>query len=398
MNTRDQVITYIDEQISENTTGAITATKLNAVLDYIVDRWFEDSEIKVTATGLTATNLKAALEELLSESTMTGSEIKAALEGITGAENYLLSEFIGYANAWLGTTQIKSALDQTIPKALWDWSDKYWPAGYRVIYDNKIYKKLNGDDEGGGSFDTPDGSDDWIEVSQVINALTPTEIVTALETLDIENCLVGSKVKYTDTVSMNNIVGRLDTRQNMNYDPEWSYGLGNVVVSSGVIYRSLQASNTGNAVTDTDWWETVGVAMTAAEIAAALNANSTFVEMLKANRVQIEGTEFTVKLKFDSLDALIAAKQKTLHNHRDIFDDSNDLAYYILNTGEFDILQMAINRVPYQGVKATSFSGGAGSYDFRYEWESVTGTTRIYLNPATSISFVDGDIIDIIYY
>lgn len=45
----------------------------------------------------------------------------------------------------------------------------------------------------------------------------------------------------------------------VGYDDTSTYGLGGLVysASTGECYKSLQAANTGNAVTDTDWWEVV---------------------------------------------------------------------------------------------------------------------------------------------
>lgn len=243
-----------------------------------------------------------------------------------------------------------------------------------------------------------------LELLTLSGKMTADNIVTALETLDVADCLNGAKVQYTGGVSMNNIVGKLDTRQNMNYDSEWPYGFGHVVVSSQIIYRSIQASNTGHAVTDTEWWQPIRTTMTAAEIAAALNANNTFAEMLKANRVQLEGTEFTVKLKFDSLDqaivsltSAIAAKQTQLSTKRITYASVANRIIEVAGVTK-PIIQMLLNNVPYMGIESNDFSGGASAYDFIYKFATVDGpSVQIQLNPDLGFNFEPGNVIDLIY-
>lgn len=128
--TRAEVITYITAQIVENTTGAITATKLNAVLDYMVDRIYNPSEIPVdkSGSGYSSTDLDSLLSEIISEinsivvpdeltdldTTVTGSQLNAIKTKIDLIEDGATAdqtgtEIVSLLEALVGAAQLDGA-------------------------------------------------------------------------------------------------------------------------------------------------------------------------------------------------------------------------------------------------------------------------------------------------
>jgi hypothetical protein len=60
-------------------------------------------------------------------------------------------------------------------------------------------------------------------------------------------------------------------------------------------------------------------------------------------------------------------------------------------SGELEIVEMMINRVPYSGIKGDTFNG------MDYKVRLISGNTEIAMNPQLDLKFVNGDIIDIKY-
>lgn len=60
-------------------------------------------------------------------------------------------------------------------------------------------------------------------------------------------------------------------------------------------------------------------------------------------------------------------------------------------SGELEIVEMMINRVPYSGIKGDTFNG------MDYKVRVISGNTEITMNPQLDLKFVNGDIIDIKY-
>jgi hypothetical protein len=129
--TRVQVIAYITAQIVENTTGAITAAKLNQVLDYMVDRIYNPSEIPVSKAGYSSTELDSLIDELITNINATPDELTDLDTTVTGAELDAIKAKIdlieAQATADQTGTEIKDLLEALTGAAQLD-STKIWHA------------------------------------------------------------------------------------------------------------------------------------------------------------------------------------------------------------------------------------------------------------------------------
>jgi hypothetical protein len=310
MYDKSTLTTKINDDLPDNTSKSIDPDELREVLIFMLDRWFQDTEIKVTASGITATDLQSALEEILAASgAMTPGEIVTALEGLTGEDR-------------LSYTSLK-------------------------------------------------------------NTLTGPQIVTLLEALTGEDRLSGAKVDYDGTLSVTGIINQLVARLNLAYDSETTYKLGELCYNSGVIYYSIFNGHAGKTpASNPTYWSALTDAVALATI---INSNATLSEMITANRIKFDETQ-TVEAKIRTLQAKLTRYRIQLEA-----DAGN-----VTIGGEHDIFTFRLNRVPYEGIESDDFSGGAGAYDFRYQ--KGAGNTVIFLHPSLGLSFRENDIVDIYYH
>jgi len=90
----------------------------------------------------------------------------------------------------------------------------------------------------------------------------------------------------------------------------------------------------------------------------------------------------------------IAAKQDALYQKRIVYANPINSATVIITSLGSRVIQMALNRVPYQGYESSDFSGAAGYHDFIYQFSG--GDVTITLHPDLDIQFEAGDYIDLI--
>jgi len=159
--TKAQILTLIAEKIADNSTKNITPAFVRDVLVPFTDM-LQDSELikyQITAQGQTITNVKEALNVLLSVN---------------------------------------------IP----DWQDIDWPDLYFVHYEKALYRSNDVVKAGDGE---PDNSAKWdLIIGGSGDEMTPEEIVTALETLTINSCLSAAKVKFGTGISVTAKIGLID--------------------------------------------------------------------------------------------------------------------------------------------------------------------------------------------
>ena len=125
-----------------------------------------------------------------------------------------------------------------------------------------------------------------------------------------------------------------------------------------------------------------GSTMSAEEIRDALQT-LTGPDMLNGAKVKYSHTLSII----DRLNEM----QEIIQRIRLTFDSPIGASSYTITGILMHPIQLCINRVPYQGVQGSTFSG----YDFRYVHSS--GNTVITINPGLGVSFNTNDIIDILY-
>lgn len=234
--------------------------------------------------------------------------------------------------------------------------------------------------------------------------MTAAEIVAALETLNNADMLSATKVKYTDTVTVTGKLSSLESRLMFGWDSEINYYVGHIAIRNNLLYLSISSNNINHVPPNATYWTPIGMEMTAVEIASLLNNNGTVGQMVKANRVQVEDEGITVKQKLTDLLALITAntnniatKQSSVLTKRIVYSTTPDRLLSVTGITT-KIIQMCINRVPYQGIEADAFEDNAGNYDFIYQFTTADGPkVTIMLHPDLEFNFEPGNLIDLIY-
>lgn len=172
------------------------------------------------------------------------------------------------------------------------------------------------------------------------------------------------------------------------------------VYHGGKLYFSTDVilQNTGEPGANPNWellTDTSATAMTAEQIAAALNTITLLANMVTSNRVKYN-TNQTVQNKIDAMDSVIAGKQGEIFSKRIIMEGEIS-SFSLVVTGYIHPIQVAVNRVPYVGKQGSSFAGQLAGFDFRYE--QANNVTTITTNPAFNprLTFNPGDVIDILH-
>jgi hypothetical protein len=245
--------------------------------------------------------------------------------------------------------------------------------------------------------------------------LTAAQIVTLLESLTGTDRLIKSAVRGADFAlnrrGKGNVTDSASYHANMTNilkGDYWVFDDGTGSPSDGgrddlnngdlvialVSNATLYATATGYL--ESEDWEVYKFSsennLTAAEIAALLNDNTTIDDMVTSNRIKHAASQ-TVKQKIDAMDGVIATKGKTIHRMRSIIESGESNTWGVAATHIADVITLFINRVPYHGVEGSSFNG----YDFRFVYDAGSGNTAIYLNPSIGVSFSTNDIIDLHY-
>ncbi len=364
MNTKAEVLAYIVAQILDAIAGNISPSKLRSVLNYMVDREYQPSEIPVSKAGFTSTNLDGLLDEIidaLGSSTMTGAEIVAQLEALTGADklNYAAIKDVPDASDIRTLIESLTSNNRVVKTSIRGADFALNHRGKGDIYNGTFNTGMNhilaGDfwiyDTGGagGSDELSEGdwvvalragastldftnTDDWmvLEFSQLGGTMTALQIVALIETLSGTSLLDGSKVKYSNAKT---IIEQLDD-----------------LIPTGGSVKALLETLSGT-------------------------------EMLEANKVHYGGG-VSVKAKIDEL-------RVGLFHKRNIATASGQTVTF---TGSLYPHNLGVNHLTYFGKED---DGSFGDYDFI--WEHTGGNTLITINPAVIDDFEVGTVIDLIY-
>lgn len=180
--------------------------------------------------------------------------------------------------------------------------------------------------------------------------------------------------------------------------PSESYANGDILI---LLTSTLGDAGTWDLTDDTKFeiWQLsklgTGGAMTAEQIAAALNTITVLANMVSANRVKYSASQ-TVQQKIDAMDVVITGKQGEIFSKR-IMIEGEISSFSLVVAGYIHPFQLAVNRVPYVGKEGASFAGELAGFDFRYAHAS--NVTTITSNPAFTprLSFNPGDVIDILH-
>ena len=305
MYTKAQLESKIGTDLPDNTTKDIDPEILRGVLVFMLDRQYNQNEIPVDIDGMDATTLEEALEELLAHTSLTASQIRDLLAGLTGTNR-------------LTKLSVRGA-------------------------DFALNRRGAGD------------------------------IFSGAYTTGMTNILPGDFWIYD--------AGGAGGTDSIN-EGDWV-----VAMRSGL--------STPFDFTDTDDWLIVSFGdLSASEIATLLNSITTVADMVQANRISYDGGH--VQTALDNFTTALALKQSAIKKDRLQCTNLTPTPTKIFTATLTGIIQLAINRVPYQGIEADDFTGAANGYDFIY---SISGTTiTITLSPSLGVMFESGMIVDILFY
>jgi hypothetical protein len=307
MNSKAEVLAYISAQVLSGVNNHNSAALIRSVLNYMVNREYELTEIPVTKAGYSSTDLDGLIDEIIDDIAdgMSASDIRDALETLTSTSR-------------LDKTAVEGAEAALNRRGAGDVEGATYQLGMTNIKAGDFWVN----DLSGGS---------PAEGAEVAEGLCVVALVDSPEAFD-----------YTD---------------------------------------------------DSEWWIGNFKALTAAETAALLNTISTVADMVTANRISYDET--TVKLTLDAMATTLGNTQTAVKKKRVVCSNVTPATTLTVAGISTVVIQMAINRVPYQGIEADDFEGTANGYDFIYEYSG--SNVIITLAPGLGISFEYGMIVDILH-
>jgi len=190
---------------------------------------------------------------------------------------------------------------------------------------------------------------------------------------------------YHPLVTIENLMAISPNYDGFNVD-DWAagttYGLGDLAKSGGITYESIQAANTGNAVTDTDWWK--------------LPINDWLTQKVNASIMKM--------LTNMSIHKKMKESTKTLLENIQLFDGAGRMQAVITPSSRFvglEITPKKINNITlvldYIGLQFSQVQTNLKIYVFHSSQIDAIKTQEITTSQSYSFDWTAGDSINLDY-
>lgn len=189
MSTKAQVIEYINNNLIDNTSKAITPAINRDVLINMLDREYQLSEIPVDIVGISATNLYDTLIEIISGNAnsepLTASEIRDLLQTLAGA-NMLNSNKVKFTD----TQTVSTLLSLLLGRQNMAWNDELSYKFNWVVFSGGVWYRSKAD----GNLNHAVTDITWWERFALMNGV---EIAALLNGLNVINeMVIANRIKY----------------------------------------------------------------------------------------------------------------------------------------------------------------------------------------------------------
>lgn len=201
MSTKAQVIEYINNNLIDNTSKAITPAINRDVLINMLDREYQLSEIPVDIGGISATNLYDALIEIISGNAnsepLTASDIRDLLQTLAGA-NMLNSNKVKFTD----TQTVSTLLSLLLGRQNMAWNEELSYKFNWVVFSGGVWYRSKVD----GNLNHAVTDITWWERFALMNGVEIAALLNSLTT--INEMVIANRIKYNDSLT---VAGKIET-------------------------------------------------------------------------------------------------------------------------------------------------------------------------------------------